>query len=164
MCSFWWQPASLGLLWLVDASLQALPLASHSLHSRVPASPVIIRTPGRLDEAPTVLQYDLTLTSYLCNDSIIFKCGHSLRFWEPRTHPSTHPTVIFHPHLRTSRCSGPSLQNLPSCINTDRCWVPARLPGAGGGAIEWSPSEPSQQAPSQEKGPLVTDLVCFLFH
>ena len=71
--SFWWFPGHLGCSWLVEASL---PSSSYLYCSDLPVCvsvskcPLFIRTPVILDQGLAVLQCDLILTSYICNDPI----------------------------------------------------------------------------------------------
>lgn len=75
--------------------------------------------------------------------------------------PSIHPTVMFYLRPRVPHCFLPSLQiHWPSCINTDRCWVPACLSVGGGGSHEM---EPIRTFSSQEKGSLVSDSLLWYF-
>lgn len=59
-------------LWLVGVLLQPLPLSSHGHRLPVCLSSLIIgvRLPVRLDERPTLLHFDVTLTNYIYNKLI----------------------------------------------------------------------------------------------
>lgn len=64
------------------ASLQSLPVLTwpSSLHVYLcVSSPLLIRTPVILDQGPTLYQYDLILTNYICSNPIS-KWSHILRY------------------------------------------------------------------------------------
>ena len=60
--------------WLVAASLPSLTLLSHGHPLFVFVCSPLTRTPVRgyqsLDLGPTLIQYDLILTNYICEDSV----------------------------------------------------------------------------------------------
>ena len=73
--------AILGTPWPITHACLHLHTAIFSLSVCAPASSGgFIRTPVILDLGPTLIQYDLILTNYICKDPVS-KCNHIHKCW-----------------------------------------------------------------------------------
>ena len=61
------------------ASLQPLPLSSRGLSPWL--SPLLSKIPVILELGPTLLQWDLILSNYICKEPPISKLAHTVDFW-----------------------------------------------------------------------------------
>lgn len=100
-----------GIPWFTDTSFQSLPLRSHGLPPHVSSYVLLITTPD-FGFGPTLIQYDLTLTSYIRKD-LSSKKGPILRFRVDLSFQGT----LFNP--------------VPSGVQGGGC-IPRQVSGMGG--------------------------------